>query len=83
MPIPPLSIVGQLHSCFAKLGVEHQLQITLIQFIRVVVINVIWQIIIIDLYVHIWARTHGLHGHRGIPVVLAVTILASILWHCA
>ena len=83
MPIPSLSIVGQLHSSFTKLGVECQLWISLIQFIRVVVINVRCQIIIVDLYMHIWVRMHGMHCHRGFPVVLAIMILALILWHHA
>ena len=55
-PIPPFGIVSQLHSGLVKLSIECQLWVSLFQLIRVVVVDIRWQIIVIDLYVHIWFR---------------------------
>ena len=79
-PISPLCIVSQLYSGFIELSIECQLWVSLFQLIRVVVVDIRQQIIIIDLYMYIWFRVHGMHGYWHIPVILAITVLTLVLW---
>ena len=80
VPISPLSIVSQLYSSLIKLSIEYQLWVSLFQLVRVVIVDIRWQVIIVDLYVYIWFRAHGMHGYWHVPVILVIMVLTLILW---
>ena len=81
-PISPLCIVSQLYGSLIELSIECQLWVSLFQLIRLVVVEVRWQIIIVDLYVYIWFRAHGMHGYWHVLVILVITVLTLVLWCC-